>query len=121
MTAQDLIDLLEGIEADTEVRLAQQPSWPFEYSIGRVVCVQTGGPEVGEVVTYEDDEGRESTGTVKETMRDAVVVEEENGGVRVVPFHQLIGYLEPRDILYIGEGTQLAYLPDVVCRELGWR
>ena len=37
MTTSDLINLLESVDPDTEVRLAMQPSWPFEYSIGEVI------------------------------------------------------------------------------------
>lgn len=33
MTAADLIEILEDLDPSTEVRLAMQPSWPFEYSI----------------------------------------------------------------------------------------
>jgi heme oxygenase len=33
MTAQELIEILEGMDPDAEVRFASQPSWPFEYSI----------------------------------------------------------------------------------------
>ena len=37
MTVQDLIDELEYLDPETEVRFASQPSWPFEYSIREVV------------------------------------------------------------------------------------
>jgi hypothetical protein len=33
MKAEELIQLLEDVEPDTEVRIMSQPSWPFEYSI----------------------------------------------------------------------------------------
>ena len=36
MNVGDLKRLLEGIDDDTEVRFASQPSWPFEYSIADV-------------------------------------------------------------------------------------
>lgn len=36
MTVGELIRFLEDHDMDTEVRLAQQPSYPFEYSIGYV-------------------------------------------------------------------------------------
>lgn len=39
MTVAELIDLLDGYEPDTEVRLAFQPKWPFEYTIGEVVSM----------------------------------------------------------------------------------
>ena len=43
MTVQDLIDELQGFKPDTEVRLAFQPSWPFEHSLSEVAEVEPGG------------------------------------------------------------------------------
>ena len=40
MTVEELIDELRQYEPETEVRLAQQPHWPFEYALGRVVEVK---------------------------------------------------------------------------------
>jgi len=37
MIVQELIEMLEGMSPDAEVRFASQPSWPFEYSIDQVV------------------------------------------------------------------------------------
>lgn len=33
MTKQELLELLDGLPDDTEIRLMTQPSWPFEFSI----------------------------------------------------------------------------------------
>lgn len=33
VTVTDLIQGLEGCDPDAEVRIAQQPAWPFEYAI----------------------------------------------------------------------------------------
>ena len=45
MNIRQLIEELEDVAAEhgdaLEVRLAQQPSWPFEYSIARVELVDT--------------------------------------------------------------------------------
>lgn len=49
MTVAELISQLEDFDGDTEVRLAQQPNWPFEYSISEIVEVAVGD-------TDEDDE-----------------------------------------------------------------
>ena len=48
MTVQELIEELSCINPDATVRLAQQPSWPFEYSIGDIVeaADQDGLPTV---------------------------------------------------------------------------
>lgn len=34
MTVGDLLELLEGYDEDTKVRIATQPSWPLEHSLG---------------------------------------------------------------------------------------
>lgn len=39
MTVQELIDELEMMDPNAEVRLAMQPSWPFEYSIDQIAEV----------------------------------------------------------------------------------
>ena len=121
MTVGELIARLKDFSEDAPVLLAQQPHWPFEYSVGEIACVSVGGPEEGDVVTYEDDQSSEHTGVVKDATEDGVLVEDEEGGVRHVPFYQLIGYLEIKDVVYLGEGTQLGYLTGAARRELGWR
>ena len=57
MPLSEFIDLLLDIQErlqgeDPEVRLALQPSWPFEYSIRSVTCL--GGPEDPEDLEGED-------------------------------------------------------------------
>lgn len=84
MRVSELIELLQEMPEDAEVRLAQQPSWPFEYSIGTVAAI---GVDDGCVDEYEDEGGDDPA--------------------------------EP--IVYIGEGTQLAYLPGAASRALGWK
>ena len=36
MTVQELLDLLDGVDPSTEVRIAYQPSYPLECSLGGV-------------------------------------------------------------------------------------
>lgn len=38
MTVAELIETLSGFNPDSEVRLACQPNWPFEYSISEVIA-----------------------------------------------------------------------------------
>ena len=40
MIVYELKMLLEDLDEDAEVRLAMQPSWPMEYTIGDVVLVE---------------------------------------------------------------------------------
>jgi hypothetical protein len=39
MTVQELIDELQFLSPDAEVRIAQQPSWPLEYRLDGVIEV----------------------------------------------------------------------------------
>jgi basic membrane lipoprotein Med (substrate-binding protein (PBP1-ABC) superfamily) len=39
MTVYELKRLLEDFDDDAEVRLAHQPSWPFEYSLADVIAI----------------------------------------------------------------------------------
>ena len=71
VTVTDLIQHLEACDPDAEVRLAQQPTWPFEYAIDP------------------------TTPTVEVDLDDGPVV-------------------------YLAEGAQLGYLPQVVRQQLGW-
>ena len=49
MTAQYLIELLQQLNPDTEIRIASQPKWPFEYTIDDLREVRL---EEGEEVAY---------------------------------------------------------------------
>lgn len=74
MTVQDLIDQLEDCDPNAEVRLAIQPSWPFEHSVRDVVEVDL---------------------TDKDADEDEEVSDYENTGERVVYIGEgrQIGYL----------------------------
>jgi hypothetical protein len=50
MKVRDLIEYLENFDEEAEVRLAMQPSWPFEYSIGEVEEVEL--EDEGKTVVY---------------------------------------------------------------------
>lgn len=55
MTVQDLIDVLEDMDnPEAKIRLAMQPRWAFEYTIGEVVeaLVAEDGSEDEETVVY---------------------------------------------------------------------
>jgi hypothetical protein len=73
---EDLEDLAEEFGDDAEVRLAQQPRWAFEYSLGRIAGTK-GRPAKG---------NREATPAC----------------------------------IYLGEGSQLGYLPQAAAVALDW-
>lgn len=96
MRLSALMDQLKDIadmypEADPEVLLAQQPRWPFECSIGQVVVLDANADE-------------------REEWEEAPEEERPAGPPP-----------EPDVRVYIGEGSQLAYLSGAASRELGWR
>ena len=48
MTVRQLIEELEFMNQDAEIRFASQPSWPFEYSIDDVISVEIENRRTGE-------------------------------------------------------------------------
>jgi len=55
MTVQELIEELNYVNPDAEIRFASQPAWPFEYSFS--------GP-----VEVEDEEGFATVYLIEETQ-----------------------------------------------------
>jgi hypothetical protein len=75
MNIQDLIFILKDLAdfyPEAEVRMANQPNWPFEYSIEDVVAVEMENEEdeeeLGEVIIYLG-EGRQ-IGYLPEQAKD---------------------------------------------------
>jgi hypothetical protein len=67
MTVQDLIDSLEGMDPEAEVRFASQPNYPFEYSIYGVIETEIEGEtivylEEGNQIGYLPKEAKEDLG-----------------------------------------------------------
>jgi hypothetical protein len=48
MTVRQLIEELEFMNQDAEIRFASQPNWPFEYSIADIVSVDIENRRTGE-------------------------------------------------------------------------
>lgn len=101
MTLRELIETLtemvenDGVDPDTEIRLAIQPRWAFEHSISNVVAV-----DLNESTNdFCEDHGCSSS--------DCGCEVEQEGDEQLV--------------VYIGEGSQLGYLPGAASRRLGWR
>lgn len=67
MTVGDLLDLLDGLDEDMPVFLAQQPSYPFEYELDGGEVVELNGEEClylieGEQIGYLPTEVRNTIG-----------------------------------------------------------
>ena len=57
MTKRDLINLLDDLDDDTEIRFMGQPSWPFEYSIqGAVLALDLYGFQPADMGNRDLDE-----------------------------------------------------------------
>jgi hypothetical protein len=104
MTVAELIAELEGMNPDAEVRLAHQPSWPFEYDAASVVEVPAYAecancsepvPAGGEALCEECAE--------EETPADVIEAGKEHPA-----------------IVYIAEGSQIGYLPGAAAHAIGW-
>lgn len=118
MLVRDLIDELMQYDGDTEVRIAHQPSWPFEYSISEVVPAPDPADDL--TVVSDDDgwyvnsaeEGTEVDGPFgthdeADARRDAMVLAKREA--------------QGEAVVYIAEGSQLGYLPGAAAQALGWR
>jgi hypothetical protein len=105
MTIDTLIEELEYLKdickdgGLTEIRFAQQPSWPFEYSISNVIAMTQ---------QMREDSARAE-------MREEGMTEEEIN--ENIDFDEING---TEDVVYLVEGSQLGYLPGEVKEEIGW-
>jgi hypothetical protein len=110
MTLRRLIEALEDLAAEhgdnAEVRLAFQPSWPFEHSIGEIAANADEDAD-DEPDDMDDDAGPED---------DDEPEHEDYPGQRVVGPET-----GKPAVIYIGEGAQIGYLPGNASRALGWR
>jgi hypothetical protein len=100
MTVGELLELLEDFPEDAEVRLAHQPSWPFEYSIETVADSageQTSCSECGIDWDEHDEEGCDEKRP------------------------ELPDLIDEPPVVYIAEGEQIGYLPGSAARALGWK
>lgn len=101
MNVQELIDRLQEMNPEAEVRFASQPSWPFEYSIEKVVEIKPD--TIHELATEFFEEGQ------AETMEEALEMAEKQ-----------IANISQDPVVYLEEGSQLGYLPEKVKNEIGW-
>lgn len=105
MLVRDLVERLMEMDQEVEVRLAHQPTWPFEYDIDEVVEVRA--PRIVTRAEFEE---------MSDDDAEKVMAQADEGEVALVDE----GQDAPETIVYIGEGRQLRYLPGNAKRELGW-
>lgn len=118
MTVGELIELLEDMDHDLEVRFAQQPNWPFEYSVADARWIP--------IVPDNADDDYAAAGAelvrlerIPEDQRDAGWQEEIDTIRRIMRECREKVDSAPAYV-YLVEGRQIGYLPGAVKDELGW-
>ena len=106
MNVRELIEELESMDPNAEVKIAHQPSWPLECSIGQVV-------ELDPMRVVRRSEFDEMSEEEQERIMDA----EDKEQLVVLDDH----VPEPEPMVFIGEGYGGGYLTSGVSRLLGWR
>jgi len=99
MLIERLQEAKSWIGGDCEVRFAQQPSRPFEYSIADCVVV-------------DDDVKREFE--TRSAIEEGIPMEDWDEWTNGRDF----GYGD--DCVYLVEGRQIGYLDEVAREEIGW-
>ena len=84
MTAKDLIEILQDMDPNTEVRLAIQPNYPFEHSIDGIATIKENGEEIafiyeGGQIGYLGQEAAVACGWAEHDETDEERDEEEGG------------------------------------------
>lgn len=125
MNVYELKRALSHLDDDTEVRLACQPNWPFEYSVGEAIVTEPGEqyyimlvtPTSGTMCDWADEpgwyvtvDGADSPEPVQGPLPDEQACERW--------IEEQVGDKKP--VLYLAEGTQLGYLDGEGRRALSW-
>ena len=106
MNISELIEQLQDIASEhgdnIEVRLAQQPQWAFEYSMGQpvVVDLSDGDKDEAREMLRNDD-----LSDVERAEAQAVIDRDDENDAKIV---------------YFPQGSQLGYLPGCASNALGW-
>ena len=142
MDVKTLIEYLEDMNPDAEVKLAIQPTWAFQHSISEVISTSTSTDlQWGVQIRYTDGTDEEFAESECNTESSATDLYYElshpadrmkaNGilGVYIAAKHE--GETVDQDaaheieadqptVVYISEGGQDCYLPEAAAEALGW-
>ncbi len=113
ITAAELIEILSDLPEgeDTEIRIAEQPNWPFEYAIANTVIVPNLFPmPAREWLTEEMGYWDGLNGLSKDEAEAAKMMYQE----------YLDDFESSASVVYLVEERQLGYLPLNVKSKLGW-
>lgn len=116
MTVRELRHLLSSFDDDTEVRVASQQQWPFEYSISTVALTDIN--EMYEIARGDNGWQVECTGENGEVLQDGF---DDFGNANIwLQDHITRQHADYEEVVYIAEGTQLGYLPGPARAAVGW-
>lgn len=117
MTVGILKEMLEGLDDDTEIRVAHQPSWPFEYSIQDEFVNSQDVTEHYEILKSDDGWYIEhpDEGTMAGPFETSELAEADLAKQRESEGEEL------GKVIWLSEGSQIGYLPGPVSKALGWR
>ena len=134
MTVGQLLEALQDIAEehgeDVEVRLAHQPQWAFEYSIGEVVLVEPKERELKPGDRVKNLlRGRQRGAIARLESEDAAYVHWDEGSEQLCLLSDLCALPDEDDedddaeepVVYIAEQRQLGYLSGAASKALGWR
>jgi hypothetical protein len=98
MKVQELVDELSQYDGELEVRLMEQPSWPFEYSIAGVIARAEMEDSTPHVFQPQPGTPRDEADCVEcgQGWGDELHVSEDRAA-------------DERDCVFITEGSQLCY------------
>jgi hypothetical protein len=125
MNVEELIERLEEMDPNAEVRFAAQPHYPMEYSIGQVVEVDTAElpheeiDEIREMVRSSVDEGELDISELGVTIEELIEKRKQERNEQEQRRNWGGEGLGP--VVYISEETQVGYLNSRASEELGWR
>lgn len=130
MNIMDLKQTIYSLPDDMEVRIAHQPQWAFEYSVGDAVVTNPGeqyyielatglSPGMSDLPDWAEEPGwyvldygdgqqepEPVAGPLEDEAECKAWIEKKVG--------------DEKPMLYIGEGTQIGYLPEEARRALSW-
>lgn len=120
MLVEELLEQLEGMDKDAEVRFAAQPNYPMEYAIGEVVQVDTSQLSDEDLSEIEEGvDGSIELGEFDASERQEsidILVEQYKAST---PDRQWGGE-ENGLVVYLSEDRQVGYLNSKASEELGW-
>jgi len=123
MKVHELMSVLEDMNPDAELKIADQPEWPFQNRVDEAVSVEIGVKYVlkidGEPVASSDSES-EIDEMREDALTDMMAEWECDRCVAAGRVMAETDESEASEVVFIAAGQQECYLPQPACEALGW-